>query len=60
MWDRWVILALAGFIALRAGWWGWRLGTDGDWLAGAGGFVLALIALGVPLFLAALGPAAGR
>lgn len=47
-------------IALRAAHWGWKLGKGGDWLAGAGGFVLALVALGVPLFLAALGPAAGR
>lgn len=60
MWDRWAIIAVAAIVAFRAARWGWRLGTGGDWLAGAGGFLLALIALGVPLVLAALGPAAGR
>lgn len=60
MWDRWVIIAVAGLIALRAAYLGWKWGTGGDWLAGAGGFVLAAIAAGVPLILAALGPATGR
>lgn len=60
MWDRWAILAVAGLIALRAGQWGWRLGKGGDWLAGAGAFLLAAAAIGVPLFLTALGPKAGR
>ncbi|MFZ5822793.1 MAG: hypothetical protein ACOY94_00405 [Bacillota bacterium] len=60
MWDRWAIIAVAALIAFRAGHWGWKLGKGGDWLAGAGGFLLAAIAIGVPLFLAALGPEAGR
>lgn len=60
MWDRWVIILVAAWIAARTAYWGWRLGTGGDWLAGAGGFVLALQAIGVPLLLAALGPASGR
>lgn len=60
MWDRWVLLALAAAIAIRSAHWGWRLGKGGDWLAGAGGFVLALIALGLPLVLTALGPGVGR
>lgn len=60
MWDRWAIMAVAGVVSVRAALWGWRLGRDGDWLAGAGGFVLAAVAAGVPLVLAALGPSAGR
>lgn len=60
MWDRWVIVAVGALIALRAAHWGWRLGKGGDWLAGAGGFLLALTALGVPLYLMSLGPATGR
>ncbi|HWI52113.1 MAG TPA: hypothetical protein VNT01_08220 [Symbiobacteriaceae bacterium] len=60
MWDRWAIIAAAAIIAGRTAWWGWRLGRGGDWLAGAGGFVLALIAVGVPLLLALRGPASGR
>jgi len=60
MWDRWAIIAVATIIAGRTARWGWRLGRGGDWLAGAGGFVLALIAVGVPLLLAVRGPASGR
>lgn len=60
MWDRWLIIAVGGAIAVRTGWWGWKLGRGGDWLAGAGGMLLAGIALGVPLILALLGPATGR
>lgn len=60
MWDRWAMIAVAAVIASRAAYQGWKWGTGGDWLAGAGGFVLALIALGIPLFLAVLGPATGR
>ncbi|HYF91986.1 MAG TPA: hypothetical protein VD969_07045 [Symbiobacteriaceae bacterium] len=60
MWDRWVIIALAAAVAIRAGYRGWQFGKGGDWLAGAGGFVLALIAIGVPLILAVLGPSTGR
>ena len=60
MWDRWVIIAVAGLIAARTAYIGSKLGKGGDWVAGAGAFVLALIAVGVPLFLAALGPSSGR
>lgn len=60
MWDRWAIIAVAALVALRAARWGWRLGKSGDRLAGAGGWVLALIAIGAPLLLASLGPATGR
>jgi hypothetical protein len=60
MWDRWAIIALAALISLRTAWWGWKLGKKGDRLAGAGGFVLALIAVGAPLLLALFGPATGR
>ena len=60
MWDRWLIIAVAALIAGRTAWWGWRLGKGGDWVAGAGGLVLALIAIGAPLLLASLGPATGR
>lgn len=60
MWDRWVIIAAALMIAVRTARWGWQLGRGGDWRAGAGGFVLALIALGVPLLLALRGPSSGR
>lgn len=60
MWDRWAMIAVAAVIAFRAGAWGWRLGRGGDWVAGAGGFVLAAIALGIPLALTALGPSTGR
>ncbi|MGE5675166.1 MAG: hypothetical protein ACM3XM_15055 [Mycobacterium leprae] len=60
MWDRWAIIAVAALISGRTVWWGWKLGKGGDWLAGAGAFLLAVIAIGVPLILAALGPATGR
>lgn len=60
MWDRWAILGVAVLIGIRSAWWGWRLGRGGDWLAGAGAFLLALIAVGAPLLLVALGPATGR
>lgn len=60
MWDRFAILAVAALIGLRAAHWGWRLGKEGDKLAMAGGYVLAAIAVGVPLMLVALGPETGR
>ena len=60
MWDRWAIIAVAALIAGRTAWTSWKWARAGDWLPAVGGFILALIALGVPLFLAALGPGAGR
>ncbi|HEY3366259.1 MAG TPA: hypothetical protein VGK74_14490 [Symbiobacteriaceae bacterium] len=60
MWDRWLLIAVAAGIAVRTAWWAWKLGRDGDWLAGVGGLLLAVVALGVPLLLAVLGPATGR
>lgn len=56
MWDRWAIVAVGLLVALRAARWGLRLGAGGDWLAGAGGLLLAVIAAGLPLLLALLGP----
>ncbi|HYF91072.1 MAG TPA: hypothetical protein VD969_02375 [Symbiobacteriaceae bacterium] len=60
MWDRLVIIGLAALIALNTARWGWKLGKGGDWLAGAGGFLLAAIAIGVPFVLVILGPSTGR
>lgn len=60
MWDRWALAAFGGFVALGSLRMGWRLGRGGDWLAAAGGFVLALVALSMPLLLIALGPGTGR
>ena len=60
MWDRWAIIAVAALVALRAAQWGWRLRKGGDRLAGWGGYLLALIAVGAPLVLAMRGPASGR
>jgi hypothetical protein len=60
VWDRWVIIAFGVGIGIRSGWKGWQWGKGGDWLAGAGGILLAIIAAGVPFILALLGPATGR
>lgn len=60
MWDRWAIMAVAGAVALRTAWRGWKVARTGNRLAGTGYGILALVAIGVPVVLWALGESVGR